>query len=51
MDEVLCHALRLDDPESFKARLAQPILPPDVKLDSDSIPASGVTLDDQQKVH
>ena len=49
MDEVLCHALRLDDPEAFKAQLAKPILPPDVSIDAEAIQPA-VPLDDQ-KVH
>ena len=49
MDEVLCHALRLEDPDAFKERLAQPILPPDVALNADGLPRP-VALDDQ-KVH
>ncbi len=30
MDEVLGHALKLDDPEEFMERLSKPLLPPDV---------------------
>ena len=32
MDQVLRYALVLDDPEAFVAKLAEPILPPDVML-------------------
>ena len=34
MDEVLQHALRLEDPEGFVERLAQPLLPPEALLGS-----------------
>jgi ATP-dependent Lon protease len=47
MDEVLEHALRLEDPEAFRERLRKPLLPPDVAMAS-MIPAA--TLDDP-KVH
>jgi len=47
MDEVLEHALRLEDPEAFRERLRKPLLPPDVAM-ATMIPA--VTLDDP-KVH
>ncbi len=47
MDEVLEHALRLEDPEAFRERLRKPLLPPDVAMAS-LIPA--VALDDP-KVH
>ena len=32
MDEVLAHALSLEDPQAFMERLKQPILPPDIML-------------------
>jgi ATP-dependent Lon protease len=34
MDEVLAHALRLDDPAAFMERLSKPLLPPDITLTS-----------------
>ena len=49
MDEVLQHALRLEDPEAFAARLAQPILPPEALLGSgkseEGTSESGVAID------
>lgn len=32
LDEVLCAALALDDPDAFHERLREPILPPDIRL-------------------
>ena len=39
MDEVLCHALRLDDPDAFRERLSQPLLPPDLSIQGDTVAA------------
>ncbi|MBA2663152.1 MAG: endopeptidase La [Bradymonadaceae bacterium] len=36
MDEVLAHALRLDDPKAFSERLSRPLLPPDIMLSPDA---------------
>ncbi|MEZ4461020.1 MAG: endopeptidase La [bacterium] len=47
MDEVLEHALRLNDPEAFRAQLSKPLLPPDVAM----VPVlEGPVLEDP-KVH
>ncbi len=48
MDEVLQHALRLSDPESFRLRLARPILPPDVALEP---VVGGTVVVEDPKVH
>ncbi len=40
MDQVLAHALSLDDPEAFMERLKQPILPPDIMI-GDGPPEAG----------
>jgi len=37
MDEVLTHALRLDEPVNFMEQLRKPLLPPDVMLDGNAI--------------
>lgn len=47
MDEVLEHALRLTDPEVFRAQLSKPLLPPDVAMVSGVV--SGAL--EEQKVH
>ncbi len=49
MDEVLEHALRLEEPERFREQLSQPLLPPDVLLDQGISPSPSVI--DEQKVH
>lgn len=49
MDEVLEHALRLEEPERFREQLAQPLLPPDVLLEQGISPSPG--LIEEQKVH
>lgn len=36
MDDVLAHALRLEDPVAFSERLSQPLLPPDIMLSPDA---------------
>ncbi len=36
MDEVLAHALRLEDPAAFSERLSRPLLPPDIMLSPDA---------------
>lgn len=41
MDEVLAHALRLDDREAFIERLKQPILPPDIMLPTEAADGGG----------
>ncbi len=37
MDEVLTHALRLDNPEAFAAQLSKPLLPPDVRQEEGKV--------------
>ncbi len=46
MDDVLCHALRLEDPDAFREQVSQPILPPDVSLNQE---IRAVPID--EKVH
>lgn len=41
MDEVLAHALSLDDPKAFMERLKRPILPPDIMLPEGTIDGDG----------
>ncbi|QED27646.1 endopeptidase La [Microvenator marinus] len=48
MDEVLQHALAIENPEVFRARLEKPLLPPDVSIDH--VVAGQPVLDDS-KVH
>ncbi len=47
MDDVLCNALRLEDPAAFRERLTQPLLPPDLSIQEGDIP--GVVA--EPKVH
>jgi len=48
MDEVLQHALAIENPEVFRARLEKPLLPPDVSIEH--VVASTAVIDDS-KVH
>ncbi|TXD42652.1 endopeptidase La [Lujinxingia vulgaris] len=43
MDEVLAHALRLDDRDAFQEALKQPLLPPDIMLNPPTGAGDGAT--------
>ncbi len=52
MDQVLARALTLDDPDAFKERLEQPLLPPDILLDGGkSAPGSGDGVSKETSIH
>ncbi len=51
MDEVLTHALALEDPAGFMEQLAQPLLPPDVLHDPAKIPGQPRVQIDEPNVH
>jgi ATP-dependent Lon protease len=51
MDEVLTHALALEDPAGFMEQLSQPLLPPDVLHDPAKIPGQPRVQIDEPNVH
>ena len=51
MDQVLGHALTLDDPEGFMERLKQPLLPPDILLSETTAVPGGDKAAKETSIH